>query len=113
MNTLIMSTKYIYILDFYFFFRPKNEKNPFLQDGGIEVEIKPEMYVIPTKGRKTCKPAFMPIDVAPSFGHAYLLGSIPYMTHYFTLFRRGRAGEPSMVRRGLIAARVLSITIAN
>lgn len=58
------------------------------------------MYVIQTKEHQ-CEPAYMQIDVLPEFGHAYILGSLPYMRHYFTVFHRG-LDEPSMVSTILV-----------
>lgn len=59
--------------------------------------LTPSMYIITNKYGE-CEPAFMQIDVMPEFGHAYLLGSIPFMRYHYTVFRREWNDEPPMVR---------------
>lgn len=65
--------------------------------GDVDIELTPEMYLL--KGfNDECTPAFMPLDVPRNFGHAYILGAIPFMQYYFTVFTRGTGtNNPSMI----------------
>lgn len=46
-----------------------------------------------------CKPAYMQIDVPSEFGHAYILGSVAFMRHFYTVYRRSDGKTPSLVGR--------------
>eukprot|EP01068_Selenidium_serpulae_P015589 Selendium_serpulae@DN6226_c3_g1_i12.p1 len=63
---------------------------------GVTVELTPEMYVVRTADN-VCKPAYMQIDVPSEFGHAYIFGVTSFLRHFYTVFKRGLDGEPSMV----------------
>lgn len=64
--------------------------------GGIAFPVKPEQYLV--KGKASmCKPAYMQIDVPSEYGHAYILGSVAFMRHYFTVFRRSDGERPSLI----------------
>lgn len=67
-----------------------------VQTGGVDVVLTPEMYVIATSSGD-CLPAFMQLDVLSKHAHTYVLGSLPFMRHYFTMFKRSLDGTPSMV----------------
>ncbi|KMZ95866.1 aspartyl protease [Plasmodium vivax Mauritania I] len=63
--------------------------------GDLVIELLPEEYMI--LNEESCIPAYMQIDVPSEKNHAYLLGSIAFMRHYYTVFVRGAGGQPSMV----------------
>ncbi|KJP89378.1 hypothetical protein AK88_01044 [Plasmodium fragile] len=63
--------------------------------GDLVIELMPEEYMI--LNEDNCIPAYMQIDVPSEKNHAYLLGSIAFMRHYYTVFVRGMDGKPSMV----------------
>ncbi|CRG98084.1 plasmepsin X, putative [Plasmodium gallinaceum] len=63
--------------------------------GNLIVELTPDEYMI--LNEDTCIPAYMQIDVPSENNNAFLLGSISFMRHYFTVFIRGTKGKPSMV----------------
>ncbi|ANQ05763.1 Eukaryotic aspartyl protease [Plasmodium coatneyi] len=63
--------------------------------GDLVIELMPEEYMI--LNEDSCIPAYMQIDVPSEKNHAYLLGSIAFMRHYYTVFVRGVGGKPSMV----------------
>lgn len=63
--------------------------------GNLEVELSPEEYMV--LNEDTCMPGYMQIDVPSEKNHAYLLGSVSFMRHYFTVFIRGSGDNPSMV----------------
>lgn len=58
--------------------------------------LKPEDYLVRSK-TNMCKPAYMQIDVPSDYGHAYILGSLGFMRHFFTVFRRSDGTTPSLV----------------
>lgn len=64
--------------------------------GGVKFPLTPEQYLVRSKGNE-CKPAYMQIDVPSQFGHAYILGSVAFMRHYYTVFRRSDGTRPSLV----------------
>ncbi|CAA9986186.1 eukaryotic aspartyl protease, putative [Plasmodium knowlesi strain H] len=63
--------------------------------GDLIIELMPEEYMI--LNEDNCIPAYMQIDVPSEKNHAYLLGSLAFMRHYYTVFVRGVNGKPSMV----------------
>lgn len=70
---------------------------------GVDIVLTPEMYLL-ENSKGFCIPAYMQIDVPSQFGHAYILGAVAYMQHYFTVFRRAsRPGESAQV--GIARAR--------
>ncbi|CRG98448.1 plasmepsin X, putative [Plasmodium relictum] len=73
----------------------KNYPNIKYVFGNLIVELIPEEYMI--LNEDTCIPAYMQIDVPSENNNAYLLGSISFMRHYFTVFIRGSENKPSMV----------------
>ncbi|EPR63595.1 aspartyl protease ASP3 [Toxoplasma gondii GT1] len=64
--------------------------------GGVKFPLTPEQYLVRSK-KNECKPAYMQIDVPSQFGHAYILGSVAFMRHYYTVFRRSDGTRPSLV----------------
>ncbi|GAW78955.1 aspartyl protease [Plasmodium gonderi] len=70
--------------------------------GDLVIELLPHEYMI--LNEDVCMPAYMQIDVPSEKNHAYLLGSIAFMRHYYTVFVRGVDNKPSMV--GIAKARV-------
>eukprot|EP00920_Eleutheroschizon_duboscqi_P028836 GHVT01070071.1.p1 GENE.GHVT01070071.1~~GHVT01070071.1.p1 ORF type:complete len:573 (-),score=54.21 GHVT01070071.1:286-2004(-) len=68
---------------------------------GVSIVVRPSEYIV--RSNDDCRSAYMQIDVPSEFGHAYLLGSLAFMRHYFTVFRRGDGHSPSMV--GIAKAR--------
>nr|ABQ41431.1 unknown [Eimeria tenella] len=64
--------------------------------GGVSFVLKPEDYLVRSK-TNMCKPAYMQIDVPSDYGHAYILGSLGFMRHFFTVFRRSDGTTPSLV----------------
>lgn len=64
--------------------------------GGIKFPLKPEEYLV-RNDRNECKPAFMQIDVPAEYGPAYILGSVAFMRHYYTVYRRSDGRRPSLV----------------
>ncbi|OEH78578.1 eukaryotic aspartyl [Cyclospora cayetanensis] len=64
--------------------------------GGVSFVLKPEDYLVRSK-MNICKPAYMQIDVPSEFGHAYILGSVAFMRHFFTVYRRSDGKTPSLV----------------
>lgn len=64
--------------------------------GGVSFVLKPEDYLVRSKANM-CKPAYMQIDVPSDFGHAYILGSVAFMRHFFTVYRRSDGTTPSLV----------------
>ncbi|CAD2098572.1 pepsinogen, putative [Plasmodium vinckei brucechwatti] len=85
--------------------KPCNEENynDILKDyptikyvfGKLVIELLPNEYMIVNED--LCVPAYMQIDVPSENNNAYLLGTIAFMRHYFTIFVRGQEGSPSMV----------------
>ncbi|SCN62113.1 pepsinogen, putative [Plasmodium chabaudi chabaudi] len=85
--------------------KPCNEENynDILKDyptikyvfGKLVIELLPSEYMIVNDD--LCAPAYMQIDVPSENNNAYLLGTIAFMRHYFTIFVRGQEGRPSMV----------------
>ncbi|KAL8433474.1 hypothetical protein ACSSS7_003864 [Eimeria intestinalis] len=65
--------------------------------GGVSFVLKPEDYLVRSK-TNLCKPAYMQIDVPSEFGHAYILGSVAFMRHFYTVYRRSDGSTPSLVR---------------
>ncbi|CXI77936.1 plasmepsin X [Plasmodium berghei] len=63
--------------------------------GKLVIELLPNEYMIVNDD--LCVPAYMQIDVPSENNNAYLLGTIAFMRHYFTVFVRGQEGNPSMV----------------
>eukprot|EP00923_Selenidium_pygospionis_P025173 GHVN01044350.1.p1 GENE.GHVN01044350.1~~GHVN01044350.1.p1 ORF type:complete len:685 (+),score=52.22 GHVN01044350.1:123-2177(+) len=63
---------------------------------GVQVTLTPEMYIV-RSAENICKPAYMQIDVPSEFGHAFIFGSTSFMRHFYTVFRRGAKGQPSMI----------------
>ncbi|KEG03541.1 pepsinogen, putative [Plasmodium vinckei vinckei] len=63
--------------------------------GKLVIELLPNEYMIVNED--LCVPAYMQIDVPSEKNNAYLLGTIAFMRHYFTIFVRGQEGSPSMV----------------
>ncbi|SBT30491.1 plasmepsin X, putative [Plasmodium ovale wallikeri] len=72
--------------------------------GDLVIELLPEEYMIINED--TCMPAYMQIDVPSENNHAYLLGSVAFMRHYFTVFVKGTQNKPSMV--GIAKAREIT-----
>ncbi|KAL8426539.1 hypothetical protein Efla_006604 [Eimeria flavescens] len=64
--------------------------------GGVSFVLKPEDYLVRSKAN-VCKPAYMQIDVPSDFGHAYILGSVAFMRHFYTVYRRSDGTTPSLV----------------
>ncbi|KAL8451842.1 hypothetical protein Emed_001722 [Eimeria media] len=64
--------------------------------GGVSFVLKPEDYLVRSK-TNMCKPAYMQIDVPSEFGHAYILGSVAFMRHFYTVYRRSDGTTPSLV----------------
>lgn len=63
--------------------------------GQLTVELLPEEYMV--INGTACIPGYMQIDVPSENNNAYLLGSLVFMKHYFTVFIRGDHNKPSMV----------------
>lgn len=63
--------------------------------GNLTVELLPEEYMV--INGNACMPGYMQIDVPSENNNAYLLGSLVFMKHYFTVFIRGDKNKPSMV----------------
>ncbi|SCP06128.1 aspartyl protease, putative [Plasmodium ovale] len=57
--------------------------------------LTPSQYLV--RKSNLCKPAFMEIEVAPEYGHAYILGNATFMRYYYTVYRRGAHGQSSYV----------------
>ncbi|GAB64457.1 aspartyl protease [Plasmodium cynomolgi strain B] len=77
--------------------------------GDLVIELMPEEYMI--LNEENCIPAYMQIDVPSEKNHAYLLGSIAFMRHYYTVFVRGMGGKPSMV--GIAKAKPAAVAAAK
>lgn len=64
--------------------------------GGVKFPLKAEEYLV-RNDKNECKPAFMQIDVPDEYGPAYILGSVAFMRHYYTVYRRSDGARPSLV----------------
>eukprot|EP01069_Polyplicarium_translucidae_P007915 Polyplicarium_translucidae@DN3166_c0_g1_i1.p1 len=71
----------------------------YVLEGGVTIRLTPSMYLLtdPLEDPLECRAALMQLDVPSKFGHAYVLGNLPYMRHFYTAFRRGKGGAPSEV----------------
>ncbi|KAK1935857.1 putative aspartyl protease [Babesia divergens] len=57
-------------------------------DNGVEATLKPEQYTFVADNQ--CRPAYMQINVHVTDGPAYILGSMGFMPHYYTVYQGGK-----------------------
>lgn len=62
---------------------------------GMPFVLTPVQYLV--RNDNMCKPAFMEIQVASQYGHAYVLGNCAFMKYYYTVYRRGMNNDKSYV----------------
>uniref|UniRef100_A0A8C9GNH0 Peptidase A1 domain-containing protein n=1 Tax=Piliocolobus tephrosceles TaxID=591936 RepID=A0A8C9GNH0_9PRIM len=63
--------------------------------GDLTIELSPAEYMV--LNDSLCIPGYMQIDVPSEHNNAYLLGTVTFMRHYFTVFVKGTGDKPSMV----------------
>ncbi|EDO07389.2 Eukaryotic aspartyl protease family protein [Babesia bovis T2Bo] len=56
---------------------------------GVQAKLTPEQYTYESEG--VCRPAFMQINVDVAGGEGYLLGSMAFMPHYYTVYYGGES----------------------
>ncbi|CDR94504.1 aspartyl protease, putative [Babesia bigemina] len=97
---------FVQLMDLYLSLDSESESGQRLHDfpiiryvfgNGVEASLRPDQYSFVSGG--VYRPAYMQINVNVADGPAYILGSVGFMPHYYTVFQGG--SRPMVGRRFL------------